>query len=248
MATKITKARHFGFLLYPESIPKNWKEQLENLGVSLAVSPLHDSDEKETKDLSEQEKLIVKNGGKVYKKPHYHVIYVAKNPVTVESVRKKIKRKLGNNSVAHLEIIDYIKGSYEYLTHESKDAKAKNKHVYDKKDILHINDFDIDRYVTLDESQKRELKNQLVNIILQCGIVNFKELKAFLDWRGQEFGISNQGDVTDVIGSNGNLFRMAFDGNYQNGFRPQYARRINAETGEVISGVDDLVSKGKKEN
>ena len=147
---------------------------------------------------------------KVYKKPHYHVIYIAKNPVTVESVRKKIKRKLGNNSVAHLEIIDHIKGSYEYLTHESKDAKDKNKHVYDKKDILHINDFDIDRYVTLDESQKRELKNQLVNIILQCGIVNFKELKAFLDWRGQEFGISNQGDVTDVIGLNGNLFSNGF--------------------------------------
>lgn len=226
MNTRMTKARHFGFLLYPESIPENWQEQLESLGVSMAVSPLHDKD---------------KNSDGTLKKPHYHVIYIARNPVTIESVRKKIKRKLGNSSVAHIEIIDHIKGSYEYLTHESKDAKAKNKHVYDKKDILHINDFDIDRYVTLDESQKKELRNQLLDLVNHCGIVNMKELAAFLDWRGQDYGITNQRDVVDVIASNSNLFRMMFDANYQNGFRPQYARRIDAETGEMIGGVANHV-------
>lgn len=226
MNKKTTKARHFGFLLYPDSIPENWREQLESLGVSMAVSPLHDKD---------------KNSDGTLKKPHYHVIYIARNPVTIESVRKKIKRKLGNSSVAHIEIIDHIKGSYEYLTHESKDAKAKNKYVYDKKDILHINDFDIDRYVTLDESQKKELRNQLFDLINHCGIVNMKELAAFLDWRGQEYGITNKRDVIDVIASNSNLFRMLFDANYQNGFRPQYAKRIDAETGEMIEGAGNHV-------
>ncbi|GMS43634.1 replication protein [Enterococcus faecium] len=226
MNMKMTKARHFGFLLYPDSIPENWREQLESLGVSMAVSPLHDKD---------------KNSDGTLKKPHYHVIYIARNPVTIESVRKKIKRKLGNSSVAHIEIIDHIKGSYEYLTHESKDAKAKNKYVYDKKDILHINGFDIDRYVTLDESQKKELRNQLFDLINHCGIVNMKELAAFLDWRGQEYGIANKRDVIDVIASNSNLFRMLFDANYQNGFRPQYAKRIDAETGEMIEGAGNHV-------
>lgn len=46
MAVKNTKARHFGFLLYPDSIPNDWKEKLESLGISMAVSPLHDMDEK----------------------------------------------------------------------------------------------------------------------------------------------------------------------------------------------------------
>ena len=46
MAIKNTKARNFGFLLYPDSIPNDWKEKLESLGVSMAVSPLHDMDEK----------------------------------------------------------------------------------------------------------------------------------------------------------------------------------------------------------
>ena len=49
MAVKNTKARHFGFLLYPDSIPNDWKEKLESLGISMAVSPLHDMDEKKMK-------------------------------------------------------------------------------------------------------------------------------------------------------------------------------------------------------
>ncbi|WP_333493666.1 Rep family protein [Enterococcus lactis] len=82
----------------------------------------------------------------------YHVLYIARNPVTAESVRIKVKRALGNNSISHIEIVDSVEYYFQYLTHESSDAIKKNKHKYDKKDIRYINDFDIDRYVTLDES------------------------------------------------------------------------------------------------
>ncbi|EGP5302162.1 replication protein [Enterococcus faecium] len=237
MDKKKLKARHFTFVLYEESIPNDWKEQLESLGVPMAISPLHNLDKKSVETMDDEEKSIVASGGVVYKKAHYHVIYIARNPVTIESVRNKIKRKLGNSSVSHIEIIDYVKGAYEYLTHESKSAKEKNKHVYDKKDIIHINDFDLDRYVTLDESQKRELRNILTEMIDKNGITNVKELRAFVSWRGSEYGINNMNDVNDVLASNGNYFKMAFDGNYQNGFRPQYARRVNSDTGEIIEGV-----------
>lgn len=136
------KARYFTFLLYPESIPEDWEMRLESLGVPIAISPLHD------KDLSNVE-------GQKYKKAHYHVIYVAKNPVTAESVRLKIKRCLGSRSVAMVQIVvQSMENIYLYLTHESKDAIAKNKHVYDKKDIKLLNNFDIDRYITLDVEDK----------------------------------------------------------------------------------------------
>lgn len=86
------KARYFTFLLYPESIPQDWQTKLEALGVPIAISPLHD------KDLSSVE-------GQKYKKAHYHVIYISKNPVTAESVRLKIKRALGDKSVAKVQIV-----------------------------------------------------------------------------------------------------------------------------------------------
>ena len=111
--------------------------RLELIGVPIAVSPLHD------KDLSDIE-------GQLYKKAHYHVIYVAKNPVTADSVRVRIKRALGEKSVAMVQIVLNIENTYLYLTHESKDAIKKNKYKYDKADIKHINNFDIDRYLTLD--------------------------------------------------------------------------------------------------
>lgn len=148
------KSRYFTFLLYPESIPSDWEIKLELLGVPMAISPLHD------KDLSPVE-------GQEYKKDHYHVIYIAKNPVTADSVRKKIKGTLGENSVAMVQtVVHSMENMYLYLTHDSKDAIAKKKHKYDKKEIKLINNFDVDRYVTLDESEKKELRQTLLEIMV----------------------------------------------------------------------------------
>ena len=139
------KARYFTFLLYPESTPQDWQTKLEALGVPIAISPLHD------KDLSSVE-------GQKYKKAHYHVIYISKNPVTAESVRLKIKRALGDKSVAKVQIVvQSMENMYLYLTHESKDAIAKNKHKYSKHDITLLNNFDIDRYITLDAEDKDDM-------------------------------------------------------------------------------------------
>lgn len=135
MASNKTKARNFAFIIYPESIPSDWIDCLSRVGVPMAISPLHDLDEKESKNLTDEEQVIVKKGGKVYKKAHYHVLYIARNPVTIESVRNRIKRALGGNSVSHIEIVDSVDYYFQYLTHESSDAINKNKHKYDKKDI-----------------------------------------------------------------------------------------------------------------
>ena len=82
-----------------------------------------------------------KAGG--YKKAHYHGIYIANNPVTAESVRNKLRGVLSTaeiecKAVAMVQIVhESVESVYDYLTHESKDAKAKAKHIYDKR-ILNI--------------------------------------------------------------------------------------------------------------
>ncbi|WP_312609620.1 Rep family protein, partial [Mammaliicoccus sciuri] len=73
MTKQITKARNFTFIIYPESIPEDWQSLLEKIDIPMAISPLHDKDETERKDLTEDEQKIIEDGGKVYKKPHYHV-------------------------------------------------------------------------------------------------------------------------------------------------------------------------------
>ncbi|EEJ43335.1 replication protein [Leuconostoc mesenteroides] len=233
MVVKNTKARYFSFIIYPESIPSDWQECLEKLGLAMAVSPLHDCDEKKDKATWDNNNDLIVNG-KHYKKPHYHVLYIAKNPVTTESVRKKIKRALGVKAVSHIEIVDSVENTFKYLTHESKDAVAKNKHVYAKTDIVYLNDFDIDRYIVLDENQKRELKNLLLNIIRKEHLVNVIHLLDFIEVHGAEHGIQNMSDVNDVITANSGGFRLYFDANYQMGYRYNRKPKIDKETGEIL--------------
>src|SRR5699024_8232832 len=126
-----------------------------------------------------------------YKKAHYHVLYIAKNPVTVESVRNKIKRVLGNKSLSHIEIVDYVQNYFLYLTHESKDAIAKNKHKYDKKDIIYINDFDIERYITLDEHEKNDLLNKVCGLIYQFGFENMFDFLDFYHQSKDDYDLPN---------------------------------------------------------
>lgn len=219
--TKV-KARNFAFILYPESLQTDWQDCLIKLGIPMAISPLHDKDKSNIK-------------GQFYKKPHYHVLYIARNPVTPESVRLKIKRALGSQSISHVEIVDSVEYYFKYLTHESADAIKKNKHKYNKDDIAYINNFDIDRYVVLDESQKRELKNLLLDLIRKNHLVNVVHLLEFIDAHGEKYGITNTNDVNEVVTSNAGGFRLWFDANYQDGYRRP--RKINPDTGEIIENA-----------
>lgn len=214
------KARYFTFLIYPESAPVDWVEKLELLGVPMAISPLHD------KDLSKVE-------GQTYKKAHYHIIYIANNPVTAESVRIKIKRALGDKSVALVQIIQRsVENMYLYLTHESKDAVAKNKHKYDKKDIQLLNNFDIDRYITIDAETKDQTLKTLLQIIRTYSIPNAIDLYDFIEEHGEKYGI----DINLFLAtaeSKSSILRLFFDGAYQRskrGIKP----KIDISTGEVF--------------
>lgn len=212
------KSRYFTFLLYPESIPEDWFLRLELIGVPMAISPLHDKDKKQGKEQG-------------FKNPHYHVIYVAKNPVTAHSVRMKIKRALGDKSIAMVQIIrTTVENTYLYLTHESKDAIAEKKYVYDKKDIKILNNFDIDRYITLDVEEKDEMFNLICDLIDEHDLANIRELRRFIKARGTEYGIMSMSIVNAVLRSHTGLIRLYFDGVYQ---ERKYGRKIDEGNGGI---------------
>lgn len=216
------KARYFTFLLYPESIPEDWQMRLETVGVPMAISPLHD------KDLSEVE-------GQEFKKAHYHVIYVARNPVTADSVRKKIKAILGDKSIAKVQIVvSSMENMYLYLTHESKDAIAKNKVKYSKKEIQFINNFDIDRYVTLDVEDKDDLLNEVCDLIDDYDLANMRELRRFIRVNADDFNLPSMKVINSVLRAHTGLIRLYFDAVYQ---ERRYGRNdVDSETGELKNG------------
>ena len=213
------KGRYFTFLLYPESIPDDWEVQLEMLGVPMAISPVHDKD-KSNAQFQE------------YKKAHYHVIYVAANPVTADSVRVKIQRILGKESIAKVQFVKQnMENMYLYLTHESKDAIAKNKHKYDKKDIKELNNFDLDRYITLDVEDKDDLLNEVCDMIDEHNLANIRELRRFVRKHGEEYNLPSMKIINSVLRAHTGLLRLYFDGVYQ---ERKYGRTdYDEETGEI---------------
>lgn len=215
------KSRNFTFLLYPdgEGFPRDWEERLEKIGVPIAISPLHDKDKAKNRS---------------FKKAHYHGIYIANNPVTADSVRNKLKAILSSETeeckaVARVQIIhEAVENVYLYLTHESKDARAKGKHVYDKKDIKHINNFDIERYITVDVETKNETLKVLLQIIRAYSIPNILDLHDFIEENGMAYGI-DMNLFLSTIESKSSILRLYFDGAYQRGKRGEVKHRLSEE-------------------
>lgn len=232
------KSRFFTFLMYPDGdgFPTDWEDRLEKIGVPIAISPLHNMDK-------------AKGGG--FKKAHYHGIYIAKNPVTSESVRNKLRAVLSSEkeeckAIAMVQVIhESVESVYLYLTHDSKDAIKKGKYHYNKADIKHINNFDIERYITVDIETKEKAFRTIIKLIRQNGIANIIELEEFIEDKGLDYGIDENLYFTSIQ-NKASLLRLYFDGVYQGRFKGRRRlkcrrKKVDYETGEVLDAEEKEV-------
>lgn len=227
------KARHFTFLIYPDSAPEDWKTRLETTDLPIAISPLHDKDESEVKPQSAFPGEEIPH--EKYKKPHYHCIIVYPNTATADAVRMRLQRALGDDGKKALNKVQIIQkgidSMYKYLTHDSKDAVAKKKHKYDTADIEHLNNFDIDRFIVLDAHDKEDMLDDILKAIDANGLENYKQLTRYMAEHGKEYGIESRKQLTAIIKSNIGMIRLAFDGEYQERKREEEkeAARLSVE-------------------
>lgn len=148
------KKRNWAFVLYPESAPKDWLEQLRQSGVQCAISPLHDKD-------------VDPNG--TPKKAHHHVILVYGSPTTYNNVKAFTNGKLGQTIPQPLE---QVRGYYRYLTHEDNPEKAQ----YSKSEIQTINGFDIADFCELTKSEVTKITREIVAFIRDNEITEYADL------------------------------------------------------------------------
>lgn len=158
MAEKNVKKRNWAFVLYPESAPKDWREQLAKSGVQCAISPLHDRDLNPTGEP---------------KKAHHHVILVYGNPTTYNNVKALTNGQLGQTIPQPLE---QVRGYYRYLTHEDNPEKAQ----YSKSDIELLNGFDIRDFVELSKSEVSKLMREIQVMIRDNNITEYAILMDML--------------------------------------------------------------------
>lgn len=169
MATKNVKKRNWAFVAYPESLPINWKEQLQLTGLQVAISPLHDRDKDPTGEP---------------KKPHYHVILCYAGP-TSYNVVKALTDSLNCPIPQPLE---QVRGYYRYFTHMDNPEKYQ----YSPDTIETINGFSIMDFVELTKSEVLTAKRKLQSLIREKNILEYSD---FMDYLQDSENMEQEYDV-----------------------------------------------------
>lgn len=153
MAEKNVKKRNWAFVLYPESAPADWREQLQKTGLSCAISPLHDRDVNAT---GEQ------------KKPHHHVMVFYQGPTSYNVV----KRLTDGLNQPIPQVVEQVRGYYRYLTHMDNPEKAQ----YSPSEITTLNGFDIGDYVDMTKSEVTKTLRALMDYIRDNDLMEYADL------------------------------------------------------------------------
>lgn len=169
MGTKNVKKRNWAFVAYPESLPTNWKEQLQLTGLQVAISPLHDKDKDPTGEP---------------KKPHYHVILCYAGP-TSYNVVKALTDSLNCPIPQPLE---QVRGYYRYFTHMDNPEKYQ----YSPDTIETINGFSIMDFVELTKSEVLTAKRKLQSLIRERNILEYSD---FMDYLQDSENMEQEYDV-----------------------------------------------------
>ena len=150
---EVIKKRYWSFVFYPESAPTDWKEILQETGLEIAISPLHDKDINPTGE---------------EKKAHWHGILCYNGPQTFNAV-KTLTDKLNAPIPKPLES---VRGYYRYFTHMDNPEKYQ----YDEKDIQCINGFNIRAFMEMTRAEVNEAKKGIQQLIRDENIIEYCDL------------------------------------------------------------------------
>lgn len=148
------KGRNWAFVVYPESLPKNYEEIITNTGLPMAFSPLHDKD-------------LDPNGEP--KKPHYHVICYYENTTTSKNVKENVTDPLNGTIPIKLES---MVGMYRYHLH----LDNPEKHQYDDRDRTFYNGFDVQKVDSLSYTEVNKVLQQIQYMIQEESITEYSDL------------------------------------------------------------------------
>lgn len=149
----IKKGRIWACVGYPESLPIDWLDKLQETGLQVAISPLHDKDLDPTGEV---------------KKPHYHIIFNFDGPTTFNNV-KRLCDSLNMTIPIKLES---LRGMYRYHLH----LDNPEKYQYDDRDRILLNGFDITQVNELTRTEIDKLKKEIQQYIVDNDIYEYSDL------------------------------------------------------------------------
>lgn len=168
------RTRNWTVIAYPEDLPEDWREQLDELKFRWVESPLHDAD--------------VNADGKP-KKPHHHLLFMMGSVVTLERVMGMLAEVFGESESG--SVIGFAEGQrvtdrgalVRYMAHLDNPDKAQ----YDVNDIVGHNGADPAELLRFSASETREMIIAMEEFIEERKITEIAEFSAAIRYEHPEW-------------------------------------------------------------
>lgn len=159
------RSRYWEIMLYPDSLPDNWKEIITSWYLQACLSPLHDKDkwEETTQDHQKGD----------YKKSHYHLMLCFGNTTTYKNVLAYAEEL----NTKQIRAISSSRGAYDYWTHKNNPEKAQ----YEEKEMLYFGGFTKENCIAYTESEIEAIKRSIISIINNQKITEYATIYDYLN-------------------------------------------------------------------
>lgn len=192
----ITSARYWVGVLYPENMRADWEEQIGDI-VQLPYAYCKHTLDRDSKS--------------EHRKDHVHMILAFSNTTTYQHAMNifSLLSAEGKRAINKCEACISIRGSYDYLIHDTETSRKLGKELYDRSERITGNNFDIGAYEQLDAAAKQEIFVELSRAIKDNGIFNYMD---FFDFVLDTYEDANYMEIMRTYSSH---FQRLCDGNYQ---------------------------------
>lgn len=183
MSHSIEKAKVWLGVTYPENMVEGWQEQAPDLlqGIPFAYC-IHDKD-KEGHEVTSADGAITEYIKKLSnRKTHVHWILYLKDIKQGTTTRKHATEIFnllslpGRICCPGAEACLNIEHSWNYLIHDTENARKKGKYQYPPECRITGNTFDIERYIILSEEKKLEMTKEICDYIVDYRVKDTAKL------------------------------------------------------------------------
>lgn len=150
---KDARTRNWTVCIYPDSLPSDWKAQLQSKNIEYVLSPLHDAD---------------KNGDETEKKKHWHLLMLFGGVKSYNQVYD-FTRFLNCPAPQKVHSVKAIVRYFIHLDHP-------DKHQYKQTDLECYGGVDIDEFFRANASERYDLIAEMIDYIRENNITEFTTL------------------------------------------------------------------------
>lgn len=150
------RTRSWTFIIYPDSVLKDWRDVLDSLHIQWVESPLHDKDT---------------NADGEIKKEHYHILLMFES---VKSYDQVLEITTGINATIPQKC-NGAKGLVRYMAH----LDNPEKYQYSKSDIIGRGGADVMELLRPTSADRYSLIKEMIDYITQQEITEFEDLVVY---------------------------------------------------------------------